>query len=489
MRIFILIYMIYFMVPYPCLGKETGQKVQVKGGTGVELAIPYGYVNFLPGIRVKTVLPLDLHPWEKPWEKKVATALSFHWGNRFIMYGGNISFGGPTSLFTRAAPSLTANPLGNFSFPATTITVGMPSYSESAADYGVAMVASFGKGFAKDRINIWVSGSENKRFFSGFNIPLRVKAVNLGISSAVGLWLLEENLPNEEDSWYSKKTIYDEVWLKGMILEGQLTWNLLRLYGGGAVVEQPQGGFGYWGRVRGAVNIEVKSADLQFLTGVYGGRPNSITATGSIVRESFQSYINPQVQLDLEDFISFFKGAYLDLGLAFGASVKNTNELQSQLFVDGKLRGGMALSLPRFTLKFTGDWLGIPISNKKLKTSLRSQEKYGGKINLTLTSLIPKTNLGFWASSYFEKGSNSTRDTILVGGGLNLYHQKDGKKPLVHQLIFSAVPKLSATTEVAFIKQGKFQSATTEAKATWNFQFPLVKVGGWVAVELKHTTK
>lgn len=43
--------------------------------------------------------------------------------------------------------------------------------------------------------------------------------------------------------------------------------------------------------------------------------------------------------------------------------------------------------------------------------------------------------------------------------------------------------------EAMFSPEDGFLSATTEAKAGWNIQFPYVKVGAWVAVQLKHTTQ
>lgn len=489
MKVLLLIFVITFMWFIPCWADAGEERLASKGASGVELGIPYGYMNFLPGVTAKVALPLEIYPWEKPRGEDVAAALRLHWGNRLMIYGGNISLGGPTSLFTTAAPSLTVNPLGNFSFPASTVTVGMPSLGGSAAPYGGAVVVSLGRGFAKDRINIWATGSEKKRFFTGFNLPFQIKKVNFVLSSAFGFWLLEEQLPDVEDDWFEKNLVYGETWLKGIVLEGRLTWTWLRFYGGGTVVEQPQGGFSYWGRFRGAVNLELKAVDLQVLTGVYGGRPDSITADGSIVRETFQAYINPQVKVNLDNLANFFEGGHLDLGLAFGTSFKNTNELQSQLFAEGKLRGGLAFSFPSFTLKFTGDWLGIPITNKNLKASLRSQEKYGGKINLTLLRLIPRANLGLWTSGYYENRGGPSKNRVVIGGGLSFSPKVDGKKSLSSQLIYSLVPKLSATTEIVFLQQGEFYSATTEAKATWNFQFPWVKVGGWVAVELKHTTQ
>jgi hypothetical protein len=55
--------------------------------------------------------------------------------------------------------------------------------------------------------------------------------------------------------------------------------------------------------------------------------------------------------------------------------------------------------------------------------------------------------------------------------------------------LFSLVPELTASTEMSFSRMAGFHSAITEAKASWNMDIPLVKVGIWVALELKHTTQ
>lgn len=168
------------------------QEITSEGGGGLELNLPYGYRDFIPGVTAKISLPLELHPWENPSVQDVATAIKLYWSNRLQVYGGNVSFGGPTSLFTTAAPTMTVNPLAAFSFPAASVTVGLPGFNGSSAVYGGAVVASLGKGFAKDRISLWATGSQQKRFFGGLAVPLTLGEVQLQFSSAVGVWFLED---------------------------------------------------------------------------------------------------------------------------------------------------------------------------------------------------------------------------------------------------------------------------------------------------------
>ena len=457
------------------------QEVASTGGGGLEFSLPYGYATFVPGMTAKMSLPLELHPWESPSVQDVAAAMKLYWSNRLQVYGGNLSFGGPTSLFTTAAPTMTVNPLAAFSFPAATVTVGLPGFSESAASYGGAVVASLGSGFAKDRVSLWATGSQQKRFFGGLALPVNMGEVQLQVSAALGIWFLEENLLGLEDSWYDNSLPYHEMWLKGLAVEGRLTWNWMRFYGGVVVAEQPWGGFGYWGRVRFAIDFPFESFPLQVLGGLYGGRPHSITASGSQIRESFQSYINPQFTWDLREKVA---GLKLKVGLGFGANLKNTDEMSPQLFSDGKLRGGLEFQFPQWRLQLVGEWLGIRLSNQSLKASLRSEEKYGATAKISMNGLVPHLSLGLQGSGHYEKGSSASKDKIVASGSVSITPKISGRS-----LIFSLVPELTASTEMTFAQAKGFYSATTEAKASWNMDFPLVKVGIWVALELKHTTQ
>ena len=457
------------------------QEITSEGGGGLELNLPYGYGDFIPGVTAKVSLPLELHPWENPSVQDVAATIKLYWSNRLQLYGGNVSFGGPTSLFTTAAPTMTVNPLAAFSFPAATVTVGLPSFSGSSASYGGAVVASLGTGFAKDRINLWATGSQQQRFFGGLAVPLTLGEVQLQLSSAVGVWFLEEQLLDWEDAWYGTALPYHQIWLKGLAVEGRLTWNWMKLYGGAVLAEQPWGGFGYWGRLRFYLDVPVKLFPLQVLGGISGGRPDSITASGSRLRESFQSYINPQFTWDLREKIA---GLKLKVGLAFGANIKNTDEECPQLFSDGKLRGGLELQLPRWRLQLVGDWLGIRLSNQAVKESLRSQEKYGGTVKLTVNGGIPYFSLGLQGAGHYEKGASASKDKIVASGSVSITPKETGKN-----LLFSLVPDLAASTEIIFSQAQGFRSAATEARASWNRDFPWVKVGIWVALELKHTTQ
>lgn len=457
------------------------QEVTSTGGGGMEFSLPYGYAAVVPGVTVKASLPLELHPWEKPSAQDVAAAMKLYWSNRLQVYGGNLSFGGPTSLFTTAAPTMTVNPLAAFSFPAATVSVGLPGFSGSSASYGGAVVASLGTGFAKDRISLWATGSQQKRFFGGLALPLNIGEVQLQVSAALGIWFLEEHLLGLDDSWYENSLPYHEMWLKGLALEGRLTWDWMRLYGGAVVTEQPWGGFGYWGRVRFAMDFPFDSFPLQVLGGLSGGLPDSITASGSQVRESFQSYINPQFTWDLREKVD---GLKLRFGLGFGANIKNTDEMRPQLFSDGKLRGGVEALFPRWRLQLVGEWLGIRLSNQSLKASLRSEEKYGGTAKLTLNKVIPLFSLGVQGTGHYEKGASLDKDKIVASGSVSLTPKVTGRS-----LVFSLVPELTASTEMSFSRVEGFDSAATEAKASWNMNFSLVKVGIWVALELKHTTQ
>lgn len=460
------------------------QKVSAGGGGGIEFSLPYGYVDFLPGVTLRASLPLEIHPWKEPALDELAVAGRLHWGNRLMVYGGRLSFGGPTSLFTTAAPSMTLNPLSSFTFPTAVVSVGMPGSSGSTAAYGGAVVASLGKGFAKDRVGLWATGSQRKRFFAGATFPFQVAGAELSLSTAAGIWFLEENLSSLEDSWFATAPVHDEIWLKGLALEGRLTWGWLRLYAGGVVAEQPRGGFGYWGRLRGSVDVTAGKVPLRLLAGIHGGRPGSITADGSVLRESLQFYVNPQMTVELGDLMEGLDGGRLQLGIAFGASFKNTNQLQPELFADGKLRGGVAAAFSGFKVQLVGDWTGIRLSNLGLKDSLRSQEKYGGELSLTLNKLVPRCMVRISGSGHYENRGGPEKDRIVAGGNLSL-RQNGGRK----SRWFSLVPDLGASTEVVFRRLEGFYSATTEAKATWNFSLPYLRVGTWVAVELKHATQ
>lgn len=460
------------------------QKVSAGSGGGIEFSVPYGYLDFLPGVTVRASLPLELHPWKEPVLEDVAVAGRLHWGNRLMVYGGRLSFGGPTSLFTTAAPTMTLNPLSSFTFPAAAVSVGMPGFSGSTAAYGGAVVASLGKGFAKDRVRLWATGSQRKRFFAGATVPFQVAGAALSLSSAAGIWFLEESLPSLADSWFASAPVYHEVWLKGLALEGRLTWRWLRLYGSGVVAEQPRGGFGYWGRLRGSVDVTAGKVPLRLLAGIHGGRPESITADGSVLRETLQLYVNPQMTVELGDLMEGLEGGRLQLGVAFGASFKNTNQLQPELFADGKLRGGVAAIFSGFKVQLVGDWTGIRLSNLGLKDSLRSQEKYGGELSLTLDKLVPRSTIWISGSGHYENRGGPEKDRIVAGGNLS-FRQTSGRK----SRWFSLVPDLGASTEVVFKRLDGFYSAATEAKASWNLSLPYIQLGAWVAVELKHATR
>ena len=459
------------------------QQASATAGGGIEFSLPYGYLDFLPGVTVRASLPLELHPWKEPALDEVAVAGRLHWGNRLMVYGGQLSFGGPTSLFTTAAPTMTLNPLAGFAFPATTVSVGMPGFSGSSAPYGGAVVASLGTGFAKDRVRLWATGSQRKRFFAGATLPFQVAAVELSLSTTAGVWFLEENLPSLEDSWFASTPVYHEVWLKGLALEGRLTWSGLRLYGSGVVVEQPWGGFGFWGRLRGSVEVTAGKVPLRLLAGIYGGRPESITADGSVLRETLQVYVNPQVTVELGELAAVLEEGRLQLGVAFGASFKNTNQLQPESFADGKLRGGVAAIFPQWQLQLVGEWTGIRLGNLELKESLRSQEKYGGELSLTLHQLIPRSRIRLSGSGHYENRGGPEKDRIVVAGDVSLYHGGGSNR------WFSLIPDLDASTQVVFRRMDGFYSAATEAKASWKVPLPFVTVGAWVAVHLKHTTR
>lgn len=457
------------------------QDLSSEAGGSLEFNLPYGYTAFIPGVTAKLSLPLEIHPWQNPRFQDVPVGLKLYWSNRLQIYGGNLSFGGPTSLFTTAAPSMTVNPLAAFSFPAATVTVGLPGSAGGSETYSGAVIASLGDGFAKNRISLWATGSQQKRFFGGVAVPVNIGDVQLHFSSALGIWFLEEKLLDLDDSWYENFLPYDGIWLRGLALEGRLTWNWLKLYGGAVVAEQPWGGFGYWGRVRFSIDFPFDSFPLQVLGGLSGGLPDSITASGSTLRESFQSYINPQFTWDLREKVA---GLKLRAGLGFGANLKNTDEMQPQLFSDGKLRGGVEMLFPQWRLQLVGEWLGIRLSNQSLKASLRSQEKYGGTAKFSLNKVIPHFTLGLEATGHYEKGSSLNKDKIVVASGLELHPQGSGHSPW-----FSLVPELSASTEISFYRMNGFDSATTEAKASWSMDFTSIKVGIWVALELKHTTQ
>lgn len=457
------------------------QTISSQGGGGVEITIPYGYADFLPGIQAKLNLPLEIYPWTSPKAKDIASGIKLHWGNRLILYGGNLSFGGPLSLLTSAAPTMTLNPLGAFSFPAPSLTVGMPSFSEASSPYGAALVASVGKGFAKDRVNLWVTGSERKRFFGGVAMPFHWGTVNLNLSSAVGVWFLENNLLSLTDGWFSKEVVYEDIWLKGLVLEGRLTWNYLKLYSGAALVEQPHGGFGYWVRSRMQVESPWKNFPLQVLAGIYGGTPGVITAGGSRVRETFQVYVNPQFTWKVGQW---GKGGKVQAGLAFGVSTKNTAELKPQLFLDGKLRGGLRFVFTGGSVDITGEWVGMRLNNFDLKRSLRSEEKYGGRLGITVSQLIPNVILKIHGETHYENRGGKDKDRIAAAGGLS-YKLKDENR----QKWTCFIPELTSSMEARFSPEDGFLSAATEAKASWNVRLPYVRVGVWVAVQLKHTTQ
>lgn len=470
-----------FAQTFSAENSKVEQEVASTGGGGMEFSLPYGYATFIPGVTVKLSLPLELHPWENPSVQDMAAAVKLYWSNRLQVYGGNVSFGGPTSLFTTAAPTMTVNPLAAFSFPAATVTVGLPGFSGSSASYGGAVVASLGKGFAKDRVSLWATGSQQNRFFSGLALPVNIGEVQLQVSAALGIWFLEEQLLGLEDSWYGNSLPYHEMWLKGIAVEGRLTWKWIRLYGGAVVAEQPWGGFGYWGRVRFAMDFPFESFPLQVLGGLYGGRPDSITASGSQVRESFQSYINPQFTWDLREKVD---GLKLKVGLGFGANLKNAQELRPQLFSDGKLRGGVEVMFPQWRLQLVGEWLGIRLSNQSLQATVRSEEKYGATAKITMNDLLPHLSLGFQGAGQYEKGASVRQDKIVASGSVNITPKMTRKS-----LLFSLVPELTASTEMSFSRMAGFHSAITEAKASWDMDIPLVKVGIWVALEFKHTTQ
>ena len=98
--------------------------------------------------------------------------------------------------------------------------------------------------------------------------------------------------------------------------------------------------------------------------------------------------------------------------------------------------------------------------------------------------MIPRFTLGLEATGHYEKGSSLNKDKIVVASGLELHPQGSKNTPW-----FSLVPELSASTEISFYRMNGFDSATTEAKASWSMDFTSIKVGIWVALELKHTTQ
>lgn len=461
--------------------KVVEQTTSSQGGGGMEITIPYGYVWGLPGIQAKVSLPLEIYPWIPPEAKDIASGIKLHWGNRLILYGGNLSFGGPPSLLTSAAPTMTLNPLGAFSFPASSLTVGMPGLSEASSPYGAALVASVGKGFSKDRVNLWVAGSEKKRFFGGVAMPFQWKTVSLNLSSAVGVWFLQNHLLSLEDSWFSKEVVYGDIWLKGLVLEGRLAWNYLKLYTGAALVEQPHGGFGYWVRTRTLVEFPWEKVPLQVLAGIYGGTPSVITADGSKVRETFQIYVNPQFSWRIEQW---GRDGRVQAGIAFGVSAKNTAELRPQLFFNGKLRGGLRFNFTGCSVDITGEWAGIRLNNFDLKRSLRGEEKYGGRLGMVVNQLVPNLILKIHGAAHYENRGGKDKDRIVAAGGLSCRPRDEKRRKWI-----CFIPELTSSMEAMFSPEDGFLSATTEAKAGWNIQFPYVKVGAWVAVQLKHTTQ
>ena len=58
------------------------QEITSEGGGGLELNLPYGYGDFIPGVTAKVSLPLELHPWENPSVQDVAAAIKLYWSNR-----------------------------------------------------------------------------------------------------------------------------------------------------------------------------------------------------------------------------------------------------------------------------------------------------------------------------------------------------------------------------------------------------------------------
>ena len=50
------------------------QKVSATAGGGIEFSLPYGYLDFLPGVTVRASLPLEMHPWKEPALDEVAVA-------------------------------------------------------------------------------------------------------------------------------------------------------------------------------------------------------------------------------------------------------------------------------------------------------------------------------------------------------------------------------------------------------------------------------
>ena len=101
-----------------------------------------------------------------------------------------------------------------------------------------------------------------------------------------------------------------------------------------------------------------------------------------------------------------------------------------------------------------------------------------------MNGLIPHLSLGLQGSGHYEKGLSTSKDKIITSGSVSISPKVTGKSTL-----FSLVPELTASTEMTFAQAKGFHSATTEAKASWNMDFPLVKLGIWVALELKHTTQ
>ena len=110
-------------------------------------------------------------------------------------------------------------------------------------------------------------------------------------------------------------------------------------------------------------------------------------------------------------------------------------------------------------------------------------EKYGGELSLALHQLIPHCTVRISGSGHYENRGGPEKDRIVVAGDVSLYHGGGSNR------WFSLIPDLDASTQVVFRRMDGFYSAATEAKASWNIQFPYVKVGAWVAVQLKHTTQ
>ena len=115
---------------------------------------------------------------------------------------------------------------------------------------------------------------------------------------------------------------------------------------------------------------------------------------------------------------------------------------------------------------------------------MRSEEKYGGSVNLSLHEVVPQVRLGAFGSGHYENRGRHDKDRIVAAGGFSVKPKAAGKL-----LWLAAVPEVSASTEVTFSRLQGFYSAATDAKASWDIQLPYIKLGVWVAVELKHTTR